>query len=137
MPYNRSFLIHIARLALHTSLNSRDTAELWHRVWDAARRAMTAVSTSRAACHLLSVLLEAGVMTTNMSANLLETTLFGGGINGPSSLTDTSLVLMTNILRSKIFDNDRHFEALCLKIIGWLDLRWTLRKLISLLSRTY
>ena len=62
-----------------------------------------------------------------MSPYLLENALFGGGNNGPSSLTDTSLAFVTNVLRSKYFDNDRRFEAFCLKVIGWLTVRWTLR----------
>ncbi len=117
----------ISRLALFSSLRSRETSDVWRQVWDAIRRAMTIITTTRAACHLLNVLLEVGALDSVMDADLLEETLFGGGNNGPSSLTDTSLTLMTNILRSKNLDSERQFESLCLKIIGWLNIRWTLR----------
>ncbi|EXJ56061.1 hypothetical protein A1O7_08992 [Cladophialophora yegresii CBS 114405] len=118
------FLI-FSRLAQAPHPSSR-TSDIWLRVWDAARRAMAVVLTTRVSCHLLTVLLKSGVLDTVMSANLLDGTLFGGGSNGPSTLTDTSLVLMTTILGSKILDSEKHFESLSLKILGWLNLRWTL-----------
>ncbi|OCT45322.1 Serine/threonine-protein kinase tel1 [Cladophialophora carrionii] len=118
------FLI-FSRLA-QTPHPPSQTSDIWLRVWDAARRAMAVVPTARASCHLLTVLLKSGVLDTVMSANLLDGTLFGGGSNGPSSLTDTSLVLMTTILGSKFLDSEKHFESLCLKVLGWLNLRWTL-----------
>jgi hypothetical protein len=62
-----------------------------------------------------------------MHADLLENSLFGSGNSGPTSLTDTSLILMTNILRSKYLDDERRFEAFCLKVVGWLKVRWILR----------
>ena len=86
------------------------------------------VSTTRAACHLLHVLLESQLIETSISVNLLEDTLFGSGNSGPSSLTDTSLILMRGILRSKILDSEKRFESLCLKIVGWLKSRWSLRR---------
>lgn len=92
---------------------------------------MATASTVRAACHLLNTILGTGVLDSSMTGNLLESCLFGGGNNGPGSLTDTSLILMTTALRSKFFDNDRRFEAVCMKIIGWLAVRWTLRMFVA------
>jgi ataxia telangiectasia mutated family protein len=109
------------------SHRSSQASDIWLQVWDAARRAMAVVPTTRVSCHVLTVLLKSGVLHTAMTANLLDGTLFGGGSNGPSSLTDTSLVMMTTVLGSKFLDSERQFEALCLKVIGWLTLRWTLR----------
>ncbi|KAJ9613591.1 Serine/threonine-protein kinase tel1 [Cladophialophora chaetospira] len=130
------FLLY-SRLALEDSLQSPETSHLWLQVWDAARRATAALFTTRAACHLLSVLLQARLFSTTMSAALLEDALFGGGNSGPSSLTDTSLILMTCILRSKVFEDERRFEALCLKVIGWLNLRWTLPSTLDRLHNAH
>ncbi|KIW90931.1 uncharacterized protein Z519_08714 [Cladophialophora bantiana CBS 173.52] len=119
------FLV-FSRLALDNASRVHEPSNFWVQVWDAASRAMTVVPTTRAACHALNVLLQVGALDSSMSANLLESTLFGGGNNGPSNLTDTSLALMTGALRSKFFDNERRFESFGLKIIGWLTVRWTL-----------
>lgn len=127
MPKGRPASDFRPRLAQYSSLRTRETSGVWYQVWEATRRAITTVTTTRAACHLLNVLLEVGALDSTINANSLEDSLFGGGNNGPSSLTDTSLILLTKILRSKFLDNERRFEAFCLKIIGWLNLRWTLR----------
>ncbi|KIY04032.1 uncharacterized protein Z520_00724 [Fonsecaea multimorphosa CBS 102226] len=119
-------LLIFSRLAVDNASRDHENSAFWPQVWDAASRAITVVSTTRAACHALDVLLRVGALDSSMSANSLDTALFGGGNNGPSSLTDTSLVLMTHALRSKFFDNERRFESFGLKIIAWLSARWTL-----------
>ncbi|OQU97453.1 hypothetical protein CLAIMM_03382 isoform 1 [Cladophialophora immunda] len=119
-------LLVFSRLAIGNAGRDYETSDFWLQVWDAATRAMTVVSTTRAACHALNVLLRVRALDSSMSANSLESTLFGGGNNGPSSLTDTSLLLMTQALRSKCFDHERRFESFGLKVIAWLAARWTL-----------
>ncbi|OAP62815.1 hypothetical protein AYL99_02042 [Fonsecaea erecta] len=115
-----------SRLAIGNASRDNEPSEFWTQVWDAASRATTVTATTRAACHALDVLLRVGTLDSSMSTNSLDSTLFGGGNNGPSGLTDTSLILMRRALRSKFFDNERRFESFGLKVIAWLSARWTL-----------
>jgi serine-protein kinase ATM len=122
-----TFLVY-ARLAEIVS-NTAQQADVWTRTWDAARRAMTITSTARASCHVLTVLLRTRALGAALSRSLIDDTLFGSGNNGPSTLTDTSLIFATEVLQSDMFENDRLFENLCLNLLGWLSARWTLRGL--------
>lgn len=72
-----------------------------------------------------------------MSETLIENTLFGGGNNGPSSLTDTSLMLFTTVLRSNVFEHERRYEEFCMKILSWLAARWILRMLLLVLDAAH
>lgn len=125
-----SLLINIFRLALKISPNVEFPPENWLLVWHSARQAISVPSTARAASHTLAVLLESGHLRTKLSSGLISSTIFGGSSSGPSALTDTSLLLMTNALRSDFFDNGGAFEPLCLKVINWVSTRWTLRESI-------
>ncbi|OAG42830.1 hypothetical protein AYO21_02781 [Fonsecaea monophora] len=118
-------LLVFSRLAVGSASRAHEHPDFWPQVWDAASRAMAVNSTTRAACHALDVLLRIGTLESSISGKSLDSALFGGGNNGPSSLTDTSLLLMTRALRSKLLDNERRFESFGLKVISWLAARWT------------
>ncbi|EXJ84111.1 hypothetical protein A1O3_04778 [Capronia epimyces CBS 606.96] len=115
-----------ARLALCDDFTRQSPPLLWHQIWDAARRAISVTTTVRAACHMLEVTITLGLLPPAMNGTLVDNAIFGGGSSGPSSLTDTALTMFTTILRAGILDNQRHFEAFCVKIITWLSARWTL-----------
>ena len=119
---------YVHRLALDASSLLQQNPEIWFHVWDAARRGITVAATVRPACLALNVILGNGLLKTAMNSSLLENTFFSGGGTGPYYLTDTSLILLTNILRSPIMDDERHYEAFCIKVLTWLNVRWTLRK---------
>lgn len=74
------------------------------------------------------MLLQSSHLQAKLNGALVNTTIFGGSSNGPSALTDTSLLLMTNALRSNVFDNGASFESFGRKVLNWLSVRWTLRE---------
>lgn len=129
-----SYCFH--RLAVHEGGSLQSSPDLWLQIWEAGRRALSSASSARAAAFALDVLLSTGLLGSSIRPSTLESTLFGGGNNGPSSLTDTTLVLLTSALRSDLFENDRQFESFAVKVIGWLTLRWTLRMYLAWLPLT-
>lgn len=104
-------------------------SDMWLRVWDAAQRALSIPGSARAASHTLNVLVRTGIVQETRTGAFIDNTLFAGTNNGPCSLTDTSLIMFTSILRITAFDDDRRLESFCTKVIGWLAARWTLRML--------
>lgn len=103
-------------------------SDLWFEVWESARRALSIPSCARAACHTLNTILKTRILGPAMTGSLVDIALFGGGNNGPCTLTDTALDMLTTILRSNLFDDDNGFEIFSLKVLGWLSLQWTLRR---------
>jgi len=85
-------------------------------------------ATVRAACKLLASLITTKALGSLMNAKRIIGTLFGQGNDGPCILTDTSLLLFTTALRSDIFEHERTFQMLSLKVVSWLAAHWTLRK---------
>ncbi|KAK5443270.1 Serine/threonine-protein kinase tel1 [Exophiala xenobiotica] len=106
----------------------------WVQVCNVAQAALSTPAVVRAACHLLTVMLETRILGSAMTAASLDNTVFGGPNSGPCAFTDTSLILMTAALRSGLLDDSKRFEAFSLKVISWLTLRWTLP---STLDRLY
>ncbi|KAK5232793.1 Serine/threonine-protein kinase tel1 [Exophiala xenobiotica] len=128
-----AFLVFSQLLLLKHSAVKRLAID-WVQVCDVAQAALSAPAAVRAACHLLTVILETRILESAMTAASLDNTVFGGPNSGPCAFTDTSLILMTAALRSGLFDDSKRFEAFSLKIISWLTLRWTLP---STLDRLY
>jgi len=129
VSHRLTLLTYLFRLALKLPPSVDCSTETWLHVWNSARQAISVPSTARTSCHILGVLLHTNHLREKLNGALIENTIFGGSSNGPSALTDTSLLLMTNALRSHYLDNGRMFEVFCLKLLGWLSMRWTLRKL--------
>ncbi|EXJ78824.1 hypothetical protein A1O1_09226 [Capronia coronata CBS 617.96] len=119
------FLV-FGRLALHDDFTKQTPPVFWRHIWDAARRGMSVTTTVRAACHILGVMVEAGLLGPALNGVFIENTMFGGGSTGPSILTDTSLNMFTTILRAGILETQKQFEAFCFKVVAWLSARWTL-----------
>ncbi|KAK5206483.1 Serine/threonine-protein kinase tel1 [Exophiala xenobiotica] len=128
-----AFLVFSQLLLLKHSAVKRLAID-WVQVCDVAQAALSAPAAVRAACHLLTVILETRILESAMTAASLDNTVFGGPNSGPCAFTDTSLILMTAALRSGLFDDSKRFEAFSLKVISWLTLRWTLP---STLDRLY
>ncbi|KIW59901.1 hypothetical protein, variant [Exophiala xenobiotica] len=128
-----AFLV-FSQLLLQTHSAVKGMLIDWVQVRDAAQAALSTPTAVRAACHLLTVILETRVLGSAMTAASLDKAVFGGPNSGPCAFMDTALIFLTASLRSGLFDDDKRFEAFSLKVISWLTLRWTLP---STLDRLY
>jgi hypothetical protein len=84
----------------------------------------------------MDMIMSSGVLRERTNSNFMDQAVFGGGSNGPCSLTDTTLTLLTNVMSSTLCEGPRKFELFALKALGWLTLHWTLRTLHLLLTIT-
>ncbi|KIV93243.1 hypothetical protein, variant [Exophiala mesophila] len=109
----------------------------WLQIWKSAAKAIITASTTRAACLLLSVIIELEFLSSVTTGSFLENTFFGDNNAGPYHLTDTSLLLMTSSLRGGTFDSVKSFESLSSKIMAWLALKWTLPSSVDRLHNAH
>ena len=63
-----------------------------------------------------------------MSIAAVQDSIFAGSSSGPVAATDTALILFTGILQSENVDRDDVFQAFALRVIGWLEVHWSLRR---------
>lgn len=91
---------------------------------------MTSVSVSRAACHLMDVLLRLNIVPFSAVSETTQSMLLSIELSGPALLTDSSSSLLTTIIRERIKENPTHFNSTAERISNWLLSKWTPSKLL-------
>jgi len=93
---------------------------------DLTSRAISAFPTSRAACNLLSFILEADLLEDSIATEHMRSMLLSANFNGPSSISDASLDLWASIARRKSQLNLTSMQSASKQISSWLREVWTI-----------
>jgi len=107
-------------IAVHATLQP-----YWISAWQSASRAATSMSNSRAACHLMDVLLKLRIVPFSAVSDTVQSTLLSIELSGPALLTETSSSLLATIMRERVHENPTHFNATSERILSWLLSKWT------------
>ena len=83
------------------------------------------MSTSRAACHLMDVILRLNIVPFSAISETVQAMLLSIELNGPALLTETSSSFLTTIIRERIQENPTHFHSTAERILNWLLSKWT------------
>lgn len=113
------------RAALQKSATHPTLRSLWVTVWQSACRAITSISISRAACHLMDVLLKLGVVSFSAVSDTVQSMLLSIELSGPALLTEASSALLSTIMRERIQENPTHFNPTSERILSWFLTKWT------------
>ena len=97
----------------------------WTSVWQSASRAITSVSSSRAACHLMDVLLKLEVVPFSGVSDTIQAMLLSIELSGPGLFTESSASLMTTLIRMTIIENPTHYNQTAEKVLNWVLSKWT------------
>ncbi|KAF2112982.1 hypothetical protein BDV96DRAFT_497142 [Lophiotrema nucula] len=108
-------------------ISSKDPAlqSHWMSAWQSASRAVTSVSSSRAACHLMNILLKLGIVPFSSISETVQTMLLSIELSGPALLTESSSSLLATIMQERIAENPTHFNQTAERILSWLLSKWT------------
>lgn len=136
-------MIAIARLAHHLQRNASfankvlnsiagckcaSAGELktsWIHVWELASRALPSPIASRAACTLMCAILHSQLLGYVDVVNTIESVVSSVDLNGPGSLTDSSLCLWRMFMELKSKANPAQTQEMAKQICGWLKTTWT------------
>ncbi|KAF1847137.1 uncharacterized protein K460DRAFT_331825 [Cucurbitaria berberidis CBS 394.84] len=118
-------MIGLAGAALQPSARHATLLPYWISAWQSASRAVTSISISRAACHLMDVLLRLGIVPFSAVSETVQSMLVSIELSGPALLTETSSSLLTTIIRERIKENPTHFNSTAERILNWLLNKWT------------
>ncbi|EAT82694.2 hypothetical protein SNOG_10359 [Parastagonospora nodorum SN15] len=110
----------LQRTATHASLKS-----YWISAWQSASRAATSMSVSRAASHLMDVLLRLQIVPFSAVSDIVQSMLLSIELSGPAALTETSSSLMATIMRERMQENPTHFNTTSERVLSWLFSKWT------------
>ncbi|KAI4954006.1 hypothetical protein J4E91_001715 [Alternaria rosae] len=118
-------MIGLAGAALQQSASHLTLLPYWISAWQSASRAVTSVSISRAACHLMDVLLRLNIVPFSAVSETVQSLLLSIELSGPALLTESSSSLLTTILQERIKENPTHFSSTAERILNWLLTKWT------------
>ncbi|KAF1947572.1 hypothetical protein EJ02DRAFT_429982 [Clathrospora elynae] len=118
-------MIGLAGAALQQSATHATLLPYWISAWQSASRAVTSMSISRAACHLMDVLLRLNIVPFAAISETAQSMLLSIELSGPASLTETSSSLLTTILQERIKENPTHFNSTAERILNWICSKWT------------
>lgn len=116
----------ICSISGHSFAKSNELKTQWVQVWELASRASAAPGTSRAACHLMAVILTCGLLGYTDIADTIESMVSSVDLNGPSSLTDSALSFWSLLMKLRKKANPSLGPGTAKQICGWLRATWTL-----------
>ncbi|KAI2682433.1 hypothetical protein DTO027I6_1059 [Penicillium roqueforti] len=94
----------------------------WPRVVEFTTRAFSSPVTSRAACNLVSMILQSDLLDYSVAMETTRSLLTS--VNGPSAISDTSLRLWASIARMRTQLDPRSAQQASIQICSWLREVW-------------
>ncbi|KAL1605036.1 Serine/threonine-protein kinase tel1 [Paraconiothyrium brasiliense] len=118
-------MITLAATAFQKHATNPALKPYWSSVWQSASRAITSLSSCRAACHLMDVLLKLDVVSFSTATTSVQSMLFSVELSGPAVLTETSAAFMTTVVRERVKENPTSHGMTAERILNWLFGKWT------------
>ncbi|KAF2425727.1 ataxia telangiectasia mutated [Tothia fuscella] len=101
----------------------------WISLFQLAARLVGTSSASRAACHLMDVLLRFKLVLHTSVASTVDNMVASMELHGPAIFSDSSSSLWITLLQSKAAENPSAALAIADRILKWTFSRWTPNKL--------
>lgn len=98
---------------------------LWLQAFKIAMRHITSPNVCRASCHLLSVLLETGVVEYPDISDLVDNMISSFDFSGPSICVDSSNRFLSLIAPLRCKDDLGTTSEILERILRWLFIRWS------------
>ncbi|KAF2797348.1 hypothetical protein K505DRAFT_269659 [Melanomma pulvis-pyrius CBS 109.77] len=118
-------MVGLAAAAFQRVSKSDMLLPYWISAWQSASRVVTSVSSSRAACHLMNVLLKLKIVPFVAVSETVQTMLLSIELSGPALLTESSSSLLTTIIQERIVENPTHYNQTAERVLNWLISKWT------------
>lgn len=103
---------------------SREQQDTWRQAWHLAARSVSLPGTSRAACALLREILVGEFLQYHVISEELGSIVTTADVNGPATLSDTSLALMAELFHIRNTRLPSASQSTCSHIIRWMFLKW-------------
>ncbi|RDW63035.1 DNA-binding protein kinase TEL1 [Aspergillus mulundensis] len=119
-------MIAIASIAASPEADAPSLKRYWQQAWELTSRASTSQLTSRAACHLQNSILHYGLLDYSTVAETINSMLSFVNLNGPSTLSDSSLELWASVIRMIAQINPGSVSNASAQICAWLRDAWSI-----------
>lgn len=118
-------MIGLASAALQPHARDELLKSYWISAWQSASRAVTSISISRAACHLMDVLLRLQIVPYSAISETAQSMLLSIELRGPALLTEASSSFLTTLIRGRITENPTNFNSTAERVLNWTLSKWT------------
>ncbi|KAF2848137.1 hypothetical protein T440DRAFT_556925 [Plenodomus tracheiphilus IPT5] len=118
-------MIGLAGAALQPHARNELLKSYWISAWQSASRAVTSISNSRAACHLMDILLRLEIVPFSAISGTAQSMLLSIELSGPALLTESSSSFLTTLVRERIAENPTNFNSTAERILNWTLSKWT------------
>ena len=110
----------LASCASQTASTLLQLSGNWTSIWQVATRAMSNASACRPACHLLQLLLALKLVPQQSVSEYVQTITSSIDLNGPSTLADSVLHLLAEIVKIAQQTNPTTSSATAESLLSWL-----------------
>lgn len=118
-------LTYLPSAAFQRSSTAAELEPQWLMVWQLASRGLTTISSCRAACHLMDVLITQHLVDYKKVADSVEGILDAIDLSGPAALADSILSFLTLILRLAATERPSRSNPALQRVLRWLFSKWT------------
>ncbi len=138
--YDQSKGLFIANVVVYSAVGQKyartpNLIDFWLQIWRLVARHITSTATCRAACHLMAVLLDSGLVQYTDVADLVDSMIRSIDLNGPA-MCDASATTLWAILL--VLRGRAHLGSVsesCDHVLSWLFNRWSPCKFPGILEK--
>ncbi|KAI1376713.1 hypothetical protein F4677DRAFT_71362 [Hypoxylon crocopeplum] len=97
---------------------------LWKQIWQIAVRSVSMTANCRASSSLLHSIVVNELVSYRDVADDISSMVMTADVNGPATVVDSSLILMSTILHLRNFHLPGASHATCNHVVRWMFFRW-------------
>ncbi|KAK5652501.1 hypothetical protein OQA88_10406 [Cercophora sp. LCS_1] len=117
-------MLAYASVAAHEQSRDSSLSSQWKQIWQQTVRSLSLPSVTRAACVLLKSMLKAELVIRQELSEDLTLMITTADISGPAVLVDSSLTLMSTLLRLRNILFPNASQATASHITRWVFVKW-------------
>ena len=111
-------------LAVQSRSEGHMLSDLYQKLWNLGTRRLTDVSTSRAACYMLTNMSDCNVVDLRLTNDTFDTLQSSVEFNGPACFDDCSALFWCRLITFKAEHNPSSTARLAESMLRWMFLRW-------------
>ncbi|KAK8242112.1 hypothetical protein HDK77DRAFT_410026 [Phyllosticta capitalensis] len=117
-------MLGIAACAMQAVSECSGLQSLWAAAWQFSARNLAVASSSRAAAHLMDVILRRGLVESSTRLETINTIISSAELNGPANLDEAAASLWVSIFDVRSAESPHSLDVDRERIVRWLFSKW-------------
>ncbi|MCJ1418869.1 Serine/threonine-protein kinase tel1 [Xylographa parallela] len=117
-------MVAMACAATHAYASTALLCRFWLDAWQVAARNVSSNLTCRAACHLMAIILDRGLVGHADIVDVIDKMFSSVELNGPSAFCDSAVDLWKAVINVMAKQNPAAMQTTSERVLRWLFIRW-------------